>query len=65
MKIYSLLPNFLKGNALYSYSKTYISRRTLIILLTIKLIMKIYLFLLGLYLIVKFGEFITVIILGQ
>lgn len=63
MKIYFLLSHFLKGGELYSYDKTHISRKTLIILLTVKLIMKIYLFLLGLYLIVKFAEFITFIII--
>jgi len=54
---------FLKQREINLYNKKYLSRRTIIILLAIRVFMKIYLLLLGLYLIVNFAEFITKIIM--
>lgn len=54
---------YLKQREINLYNKKYLSRRTIIILLVIRVFMKIYLLLLGLYLIINFAEFITKIIM--
>jgi len=54
---------YLIQGEIYLYNKKYLSRRTIKILLVIRVFMKIYLLLLGLYLIINFAEFITKIIM--
>lgn len=55
----------IKQREINLYNKKYLSRRTIMILLAIRVFMKIYLLLLGLYLIVNFAEFITKIIMHK